>query len=104
MVCVPCIFLGLAMVVCCKFIDPYMKPLYQSLCRRCPTIKTIADRLTNVGIKLAEKLSIRMPDACPMGKQNKTASNVTLAIELFPLVFQHFLVSTQQRATIIERQ
>ena len=76
MVCIPCIFVGLAIVIWCKFLEPYVKPIYQRLCQYYPPLRSVGDQ---IGVwagkieKFGEKIGIRMPQSCPMPKKNNAA-------------------------------
>ncbi|CAF1407617.1 unnamed protein product [Rotaria sp. Silwood1] len=77
MVCVPCIFVGLAIVIWCKFLEPYIKPIYDRLCQYYPPLKIVGDQIgvwTEKIEKFGEKIGIRMPQSCPMPKKNNNAS------------------------------
>ncbi|CAF0954165.1 unnamed protein product [Rotaria sordida] len=77
MVCVPCIFIGLAIVIWFKYLEPYVKPIYERLCQYFPSLRIVGDQ---IGVwagkieKFGEKIGIRMPESCPMPKKNKNAS------------------------------
>jgi hypothetical protein len=76
MVCVPCIFVGLAIVIWCKFLEPYLRPVYERLCQLYPPLRAVGDQ---AGVwlgkveKFGEKIGIRMPQSCPMPKKNNAA-------------------------------
>jgi len=77
MVCVPCIFVGLAIVIWCKYLEPYIKPIYERLCQYYPPLRIVGDQM---GVwagkveKFGEKFGIRMPQSCPMPKKTNDAS------------------------------
>ncbi|CAF1239957.1 unnamed protein product [Rotaria magnacalcarata] len=77
MVCVPCIFVGLAIVIWCKFLEPYIRPIYERLCQYYPPFRIIGDQMGTWAGKIerfGEKFGIRMPESCPMPKKNKNLS------------------------------
>jgi hypothetical protein len=79
MVCVPCIFVGLAIVIWFKFLEPYIRPIYEKLCQYYPPLRGLGDLLAIWMGKLekfAEKFGIRMPESCPMPKKKTDASKV----------------------------
>lgn len=84
MVCVPCIFVGLAIVIWCKFLEPYVRPIYERLCQYYPPLRCIGEQITLWGQRLetfGEKIGIRLPESCPMPKKNKNnASKVIHSI------------------------
>ena len=77
MVCVPCIFVGLAIVIWCKYLEPYVRPLYERLCQIYPPFRIVGDQIgiwaTKVE-KFGEKIGIRMPESCPMPKKKSPSS------------------------------
>ncbi|CAF1523267.1 unnamed protein product [Adineta steineri] len=82
MVCVPCIFVGLAIVIWCKYLEPYVKPIYERLCQYYPPLRVVGNQM---GVwagkveKFGEKFGIRMPESCPMPKKNKDAAKCPVA-------------------------
>lgn len=75
MVCVPCIFVGLAIVIWCKYLEPYVKPVYNRLCQIYPPLKCLGDQIGIWATKLekfGEKFGIKMPESCPMPKKKST--------------------------------
>jgi hypothetical protein len=79
MVCVPCIFVAIAIVIWCKFLEPYIRPIYEKLCQYYPPLRSVGNQ---IGVwagkveKFGEKIGIRMPESCPMPKRKTDASKV----------------------------
>jgi len=96
MVCVPCIFVGLAIVIWCKFLEPYIRPIYEKLCQYYPPLRIVGTQLQLWGTKLeqfGEKIGIRLPQSCPMPKRKTDASKVRKSNEqVFRKMFFFFFV------------
>ncbi|CAF1106458.1 unnamed protein product [Didymodactylos carnosus] len=85
MVCVPCIFIGIGIYVWYKFIEPYVRPLYNQLVIKFPFIKPYGDFLgEKIGQacqkleQFGEKIGIRMPQSCPRPQANKQKTKTDL--------------------------
>ena len=70
MVCVPCIFVGLAIVIWCKFLEPYVRPIYEKLCQFYPPLRVVgnqmgvwAGKLEQFGEKIWYSYATIMPNA-----------------------------------------
>ena len=85
MVCVPCIFVGLAIVIWCKYVEPYVKPIYERVCRSYPQFRVVGNQLALLlGFieRCAEKLGLRMPQSCPMPKKSNRNGTPKVTEEL----------------------
>ena len=69
---------GSAIVIWCKFLEPYVKPIYDRLCQYYPPLRSVGDQ-TGVWAgkieKFGKKIGIRMPQSCPMLEENNRNKN-----------------------------
>ncbi|CAF1318285.1 unnamed protein product [Adineta ricciae] len=69
-------------VIWCKFLEPYIRPIYERLCQYYPPLRIVGTQLGVWGEKLEQfgaKFGIRMPESCPMPKKKTDPSKCPVA-------------------------